>query len=703
MMHSPDLRRPILFISLLLQAAMLSFMSGHTAFQLGICALALVGLLGPWRWKLDNLRLLAPVLPLALAFILKMQATPVEAFPAADRPMPYAYKYALCQFCLVLQALHLYRRLPQAAIPGYAYLLPIVVFVYGGHTASAAGAIDNAITIRTYRAMALAQTGLLAALAMIDLRRRHKTDRSGPLWRNLALATALIAAPCAVAVLGGYLTVALEKQVSKAFRSMTSFQSSKSSAGFSRYSWLGSVNHWKTRQSEEIALRVYSETSPGYLRGSVFLQYEFAHWSAWAGQGAPRTVLPETSPPAFLQSLPSGYAAFRLGAGALETPDAADWQSMEVRQNQAIEDALFLPLGAQWFAAQVEVLQRDEEGALMAPRLPTGGVYRAWSPLAHSEQHTLCEHLSDERREKYLQVSESLHPQIERLASHIFQHCETPEDKTRRVARYFRQNFSYSTQLQIPHERRQSPLAYFLKEKPPAHCEYFATAAAMLLRLGGVPCRYVTGFVADERNPYGKYWIARNSDAHAWVEAWTPQRGWVVVEATPPEGVPGINDIQQDRRSEWFWDAQKERLRRWVNFLQGGGLQRYAQQRLRALRNALTNMPPDYHVVMAAAAILILGFWQTLKHMRSRLPRRGRVRAAFRDLVRRMDRRLAKHGIRRHPSETPHAFARRIRRRPLQGIDAELAARWYEAYANLRFSARPDMAVRQELERQMPR
>jgi len=62
------------------------------------------------------------------------------------------------------------------------------------------------------------------------------------------------------------------------------------------------------------------------------------------------------------------------------------------------------------------------------------------------------------------------------------------------VAKWLQATHSYTTDLKrdtsIP-----DPLEDFLFHQSAGHCEYFASAAAILLRLGGVPTRYVNGFL----------------------------------------------------------------------------------------------------------------------------------------------------------------------------------------------------------------
>jgi len=58
---------------------------------------------------------------------------------------------------------------------------------------------------------------------------------------------------------------------------------------------------------------------------------------------------------------------------------------------------------------------------------------------------------------------------------------------------------------------------------------------AILARAAGVPTRLVNGFLTGEYNPVGADYIVRESDAHSWVEAYLPDRGWTEFDATPAD------------------------------------------------------------------------------------------------------------------------------------------------------------------------
>lgn len=70
------------------------------------------------------------------------------------------------------------------------------------------------------------------------------------------------------------------------------------------------------------------------------------------------------------------------------------------------------------------------------------------------------------------------------------------------------------------------PLDEFFFESRSGFCEHFSAAFALFLRAKGIPSRVVVGFHGGEFNPLGQYYVVKGMDAHAWVEAWSPKKGW---------------------------------------------------------------------------------------------------------------------------------------------------------------------------------
>jgi protein-glutamine gamma-glutamyltransferase len=138
---------------------------------------------------------------------------------------------------------------------------------------------------------------------------------------------------------------------------------------------------------------------------------------------------------------------------------------------------------------------------------------------------------SDQIRTTYLQLPR-LDPRIPELARQITRSESNPYDRAVAIEYYLRHNFSYT--LNLTGRAGQDPLAHFLFESRAGHCEYFASAMAVMLRTLGIPSREVNGFLPGEFNDVAGDYIVRASDAHSWVEAYFPGSGWITFDPTPP-------------------------------------------------------------------------------------------------------------------------------------------------------------------------
>lgn len=115
-----------------------------------------------------------------------------------------------------------------------------------------------------------------------------------------------------------------------------------------------------------------------------------------------------------------------------------------------------------------------------------------------------------------------------------------------RALSWIRAEFGYTLSTPLP---GRHAVDEFLFEQKEGFCEHFSQAFVVLMRASGIPARVVTGYVGGYRNPVGDYWIVRNSDAHAWAEAWLPGRGWVRVDPTAAVAPERIYDTIADRAS----------------------------------------------------------------------------------------------------------------------------------------------------------
>lgn len=140
-----------------------------------------------------------------------------------------------------------------------------------------------------------------------------------------------------------------------------------------------------------------------------------------------------------------------------------------------------------------------------------------------------------------------------------------------RVYSFLTQSGKYEYSLGAPATQPGvDPIEDFLFNRKTGHCEYFASALALLLRYADVPSRLVTGFKGTDLNRAGGYYQVRQLYAHAWVEAYLPDvEMWQTLDPTPGEA----RENMVARQRSWFdivEDTQDLFIRVWgyyiVNF-----------------------------------------------------------------------------------------------------------------------------------------
>lgn len=114
----------------------------------------------------------------------------------------------------------------------------------------------------------------------------------------------------------------------------------------------------------------------------------------------------------------------------------------------------------------------------------------------------------------------------------------TPEERLDRLEQHLLTSYAYT--LDFVGRDGKNPLDDFLFVYKSGHCEYFASAMVLMARSQGISARLATGFLGAELNPLEGYYVVRQQNAHAWVEAYTPDRSWQVYDPTPPEGRPAL-------------------------------------------------------------------------------------------------------------------------------------------------------------------
>ncbi|MEA5406950.1 transglutaminaseTgpA domain-containing protein [Haloarculaceae archaeon H-GB2-1] len=176
--------------------------------------------------------------------------------------------------------------------------------------------------------------------------------------------------------------------------------------------------------------------------------------------------------------------------------------------------------------------------------VPNGTTYRAVSappPASVSRLRDASGGYPAAIYDRYTQLPAETPDRVTELSHRVVGDAATSYDQARRIERYLESQKAYSTNT--THERGQPVADQFLFEMAAGDCEYFASTMVVMLRTQGVPARYVVGYAPGERAGEDTY-VVRGKYAHAWVEVYFPDTGWVRFDPTPASG-----RRQADRRA----------------------------------------------------------------------------------------------------------------------------------------------------------
>ncbi len=111
----------------------------------------------------------------------------------------------------------------------------------------------------------------------------------------------------------------------------------------------------------------------------------------------------------------------------------------------------------------------------------------------------------------------------------------TDVDKVQRVSEFVRTLHPYDKDTDYP-PKDADFVPWFVSDAKSGICVHYATTTMVLLRMIGVPSRYVRGFV-DGHSYVDKESIVTQAQAHAWFEFFVPEYGWILGDSTPGNNV----------------------------------------------------------------------------------------------------------------------------------------------------------------------
>jgi transglutaminase-like putative cysteine protease len=350
---------------------------------------------------------------------------------------------------------------------------------------------------------------------------------------------------------------------------------------------------------------------------------------------------------------------------------------------------------------------------------PTVPQFRDDPPAADSIQPFL---------ELPLEVEAELRANSERILGGMAR--ATAEERARALERYLRDSGEFFYTLRMESSGQLDPVVHFLTVRKEGHCEYFASALALLLRAADIPSRLVNGFKGGDWNGLVRALNVREKHAHSWVEALVGEESaeprWIVLDPTPATerarvvarvGASPWRVLLDALRHIWLFNIvgfdhdRQERLiygpvRQLANeATQGFGvINRFLGRWLG--RFFVFQTPGELFslrgfVVSVSLMLIVLGFLRLflwiLRRVVSRLRGLGRGATASASDVPFFQRLLAllsRIGLERASSETPREFAARAskvigeRHALLDGL-GEVPPQVVEAFYQVRFGHEP--------------
>jgi hypothetical protein len=236
-----------------------------------------------------------------------------------------------------------------------------------------------------------------------------------------------------------------------------------------------------------------------------------------------------------------------------ERPPALDWRAEIERRGDPIRYRVYMePSDRHWLftlpAAQ-SASARPTIGLVRTNLLvhrtpitqPISFDVETWPSYRHQAVG-----LSPEVSRENLAYPRGANPRTEGLVEGWLQ-SGTQDEIPGRILAWFNQAFTYTLE---PPLYPGAAVDQFLFDGQRGFCEHFASAAALMLRIAGIPARIVAGYQGGEVHPGQGYLMVHQYNAHAWVEFWWPGRGWVQLDPTAavaPERIElGFQDFFAD-------------------------------------------------------------------------------------------------------------------------------------------------------------
>lgn len=286
-------------------------------------------------------------------------------------------------------------------------------------------------------------------------------------------------------------------------------------------------------------------------------------------------------------------------------------------------------------------------------------------------------------------------PRARALVDELLRDGPTEMELVRRILARFRdQDFVYTLK---PPLMPENPVDTFLFDARRGFCEHYASATAFLLREAGIPARVIVGYQGGEYNRDLNYWLIRQYDAHAWVEAYIEGTGWIRIDPTAHVAPDRVEqNLEQAVRNEgtFLADNAIASIARSFDFLTWAQLQAemlnyhwqtlvlgYGESTQRSLFNNLFGSFSVRYLLWSLLILItvfatLLAVYLWLGRYRRDLSKQEKSYLRFLLILR-------VSGYKREQGETPRSFYKRVSEKLLPLVKRRLAKRTDRLEENL--------------------
>lgn len=544
----PDLALALVALTTLVTSAATGTAGAGTSGTVAGTALVAIGMVVlaqfvPWTIRVAY----RTYIPLALAPALPPLLMRLSMIPRAGEPWPvHEIAYAMEEYLALATGLGCYSAFRSGRLETLRLLALAMMIVAGATRAS------------------MLYPWLAAAFVVAGVAVIRRQTMQGAAWSERAPVLPLAVLACLLgAAMGGYLMVrTLGPFQRRLVELVTGVSSVGAQVDMPTNPRLGALE--TLHGSRRPVLRFVTDR-PELLRVGVAEHYRGGQWNPGRPVGKSRpdgirrlTFRPAPLPPDVARLLPSPTEdEFRVPL--LGREGSADVVRPRGHGQVILQMGLHnrIPCPLHPVAVQLRrILPALDSYGLLTPSWRFADYWLVWGDGPAAEMQLV-------RPERYLQLPEGMKEQLRPLAEEILgRPSRGPQDAelaSSRISAWLMQ-FTYAAGREAPSGR--DPVTWFVQDARSGHCEYFASAMALMLRSLDIPTRYVWGFQVSEADEEKGTWMVRERDAHAWVEVHVAGRGWTTWDPTPVAERDAIH--AEDTSS---WDRRLEALASWLRHL----------------------------------------------------------------------------------------------------------------------------------------